>query len=114
AGLGLTATEARAATGDLVRAGLVRTVESGAGRRFTMLNTVRAVAATDLAPDRDGVVAALADHWVARAREVDPMTQPGPQRLESARAELVSTQWVLDHLTDTGRADEAALVLLAD
>ena len=114
AGLGLTTTEARTATADLVRAALVRTVESGAGRRFTMLNTVRVVATAELGPHREDVVASLADHWLARARDVDPISQPGPQRIASTLADLPATQWVLEFLTRQGRTGEAAEIVLAN
>jgi DNA-binding SARP family transcriptional activator/predicted ATPase len=114
AGLGLTTSDARLATAHLVRAALVRSVEGRGGRRFTMLNTVRAVATAELGQRRDAVAAALAAHWVARARAIDPVAHPGPQLLASTSADLPATRWVLGFLIEQGRCDEAAEIVLAN
>ena len=112
--MGLTATEARQAVVELVRGALLRSVEDEAGRRFTMLNTVRSVAAAGLEPDgREDVAAGVADLWVSRFGSLDPFTQPDRPRLAQARADLPTTRWALAYLVSAGRADDAARILLA-
>ncbi|WP_256796253.1 BTAD domain-containing putative transcriptional regulator [Terrabacter sp. Ter38] len=123
-GAGLDPSDARRVVAELVRAALLRAVETEAGRRFTMLNTVRAVGRaagltregpTEERPDAvlDAVADAVADLWVERARRTDPAEQPDARRLAAARADLSTTRWVLEHLTGSGRADEAAEILLS-
>jgi DNA-binding SARP family transcriptional activator/predicted ATPase len=114
---GLDVPAARAVVAELVRAALLRAIETEAGRRFTMLNTVRAVAraARDTGRDRSGpdaVADAVAALWVERARRSDPLDQPDARTLAAARADLSTTRWALQHLTGSGRADEAAEILL--
>ncbi|WP_207555687.1 AfsR/SARP family transcriptional regulator [Intrasporangium flavum] len=121
--VGLGPAAAQASVGDLVRASLLRPVESEAGRRFAMLNTVRAVVLADAdeppaAPtggaERTEVLDVLAGLWVARARARRPLGQPDARATAAARADLPLTWLVLDHLTQAGRGAEAVEILLAD
>ncbi len=112
---GLSSTDIPRIVDELVRGALLRSVEGRDRRRFVMLNIVRSVAAAELSTEDRGLVAdGLADLWVSRARRASTWVEPDAARLASTRADLAATWWVIDHLLGTGRADDAAAILLAD
>lgn len=98
----------------LVQVSLVRPLETPAGRRFAMLAIVRAVTAesrTDQlmhdAWDR------VAGWWVQRSRRLDPGRRADAREAAGADADLPTTRGVVTHLLGSGRATEAAAVVLA-
>lgn len=114
AAIGLDGAQSRNVVATLVRASLARAVETDAGRRFVMLTTVRSVALELLGDQRRAAIADLCGLWVARARSVDPLAQPGRDRLAATAVDLPVTRQVLAVLADEGRIDDAAVIVLAD
>ena len=98
----------------LVQVSLVRPLETPAGRRFAMLATVRAVAAES---QIDLVIAAawekVADAWVQRSRRLDPGRRADAREAAAAEADLPTTRLVVTRLLASGRATDAAAVVLA-
>ncbi len=104
----------REALDRLVQLSLVRPLETPAGRRFAMLATVRAVAAahrSDIAAS--GVWERIARMWVERSQQSDPGGRADEQEAARSEADLPTTIRVVGHLLETGRAAEAATVVLA-
>ncbi len=114
AATGLDEAKSRAVVATLVRASLVRAVETDAGRRFAMLSTVRAVALDLLGEQRRAAIFDLCALWIARARVVDPLAQPSRARLAAASVDLPLTRQVLAVLAEEERVQDAALIVVAD
>lgn len=107
--LGLDEDGAAVAIESIVRAGLISPIETDAGRRFTMLQTVRAVSRT-----ADDALDAVARLLVAEAADADPAGEVDHRRLAAYDVDAPLRRQLVAWLADADRREEAAEIVLAD